>query len=59
MDDPDIVAGQVEVAVDVSDEAATGVTLATGESVGANGVVSGLDPKRTLLGLVDIYQLNR
>ena len=44
----------VEVArIDVSDEAATGVTLATGESVRANAVVSGLDPKRTLLGLVE------
>jgi len=48
----------VEVArIDVSDEAATGVTLATGESVRANAVVSGLDPKRTLLGLVDPMHL--
>jgi phytoene dehydrogenase-like protein len=48
----------VEVArIDISDEAATGVTLATGERVRANAVVSGLDPKRTLLGLVDPMHL--
>jgi len=48
----------VEVArIDVSDEAATGVTLASGESVRANAVVSGLDPKRTLLGLIEPMHL--
>lgn len=35
------------------DERVTGVVLATGEEVGAPVVVSGLDPRRTLLGLVD------
>jgi phytoene dehydrogenase-like protein len=32
---------------------ATGVVLAGGEAIEANGVVSGLDPKRTLVDLVD------
>jgi phytoene dehydrogenase-like protein len=35
------------------DGRATGVVLAGGEAIEANGVVSGLDPKRTLVGLVD------
>ncbi len=39
--------------IDVSDGAATGVTLATGEQIAARVVVSGVDPKRTLLGLLD------
>ena len=43
--------------IDVSDEAATGVTLAGGETIAARAVVSGLDPKRTLLGLVDPIEL--
>ena len=48
----------VEVArIDVSDEAAAGVTLATGESVRADAVLSGLDPKRTLLGLIEPMHL--
>jgi phytoene dehydrogenase-like protein len=37
----------------VSDGAATGVVLATGEQVDARRVVSSADPRRTLLGLVD------
>jgi phytoene dehydrogenase-like protein len=32
---------------------ATGVVLASGEEIAARAVVSGLDPKRTLVGLVD------
>jgi phytoene dehydrogenase-like protein len=35
------------------DERVTGVVLASGEELGASVVVSGLDPKRTLLELVD------
>ncbi|MEA2675044.1 MAG: hypothetical protein QOI92_2236 [Chloroflexota bacterium] len=35
------------------DGRATGVVLAGGEAIEANGVVSGLDPKRTLVNLVD------
>jgi phytoene dehydrogenase-like protein len=31
----------------------TGVALASGEEIGASAVVSGADPKRTLLGLLD------
>jgi phytoene dehydrogenase-like protein len=37
----------------VSDGAATGVVLATGEQIDARHVVSSADPRRTLLGLVD------
>jgi phytoene dehydrogenase-like protein len=48
----------VEVArIDVAAGAATGITLATGEQLTARAVVSGLDPKRTLLGLVDAMEL--
>jgi phytoene dehydrogenase-like protein len=47
------------VRVDVNgDEAATGVTLASGESLTARAVVSNLDPKRTLLGLIDPAHLD-
>jgi phytoene dehydrogenase-like protein len=35
------------------DGAATGVVLASGEEISARGVVSGADPKRTLVDLVD------
>ncbi len=35
------------------DGVATGVVLANGDEIDARAVVSGLDPKRTLLGLVD------
>ena len=39
--------------IDVADGTATGVTLTTGEPIAARTIVSGADPKRTLLGLVD------
>jgi phytoene dehydrogenase-like protein len=39
--------------IDVSGDSATGITLATGEQIAARAVVSGADPKRTLLGLLD------
>src|SRR5262245_15094516 len=39
--------------IEVVDETATGVTLASGETISCRAVVSGIDPKRTLLGLVD------
>ncbi len=39
--------------VNVRDGKVTGVVLVDGEEVGARQVVSGLDPKRTLLGLLD------
>src|SRR5205807_9008304 len=48
----------VEVqAISASDGGATGVLLATGEEIAARAVVSSLDPKRTLLGLLDPMQL--
>jgi phytoene dehydrogenase-like protein len=40
-----------------ADAAATGVVLASGEEIPARVVVSGVDPKRTLLGLVDPMHL--
>ena len=43
--------------IEVVDETATGVTLATGEQIAARAVVSGADPKRTLLGLIDPVHL--
>jgi len=43
--------------IDVSDDSATGITLATGEQIAARAVVSGADPKRTLLGLLDPVHL--
>src|SRR6185312_1857957 len=43
--------------IDTSEAAATGVTLASGEELTARAIVSGADPKRTLLGLVDPMQL--
>jgi phytoene dehydrogenase-like protein len=49
---------EVEVArIDAADGAATGVTLATGEQIGSRAVVSNVDPKRTLLGLLDPMHL--
>ncbi len=39
------------------DGRATGVVLAGGEEIGARGVASGLDPKRTLVDLVDPVEL--
>ncbi|HSL96979.1 MAG TPA: NAD(P)/FAD-dependent oxidoreductase [Candidatus Deferrimicrobiaceae bacterium] len=45
---------EAEVAAITSrDGVATGVVLAGGEEITARAVVSGLDPKRTLLGLLD------
>ena len=41
------------VSVTTVDDRATGVALSSGEEIGARVVVSGVDPKRTLLGLVD------
>jgi phytoene dehydrogenase-like protein len=38
--------------INVADQAATGVTLTTGEVISAKAVISSADPKRTLLGLV-------
>jgi phytoene dehydrogenase-like protein len=43
--------------IDVSGDSATGITLATGEQIAARAVVSGADPKRTLLGLLDPIHL--
>ncbi len=43
--------------IDVDDEKATGVTLANGERIAAKSIVSGVDPKRTLLRLVDPMNL--
>jgi phytoene dehydrogenase-like protein len=40
-------------AITSRDGAATGVVLANGEEISARGVVSGADPKRTLVDLVD------
>jgi phytoene dehydrogenase-like protein len=39
--------------INARDGRVTGVVLADGEEIGARQVVSGLDPKRTLLGLLD------
>ena len=43
--------------IDATDGGATGVTLASGETIAARAVVSNADPKRTLLGLVDPMHL--
>ena len=43
--------------IDVADRTATGVTLASGETIVARAVVSNADPKRTLLGLLDPMHL--
>ncbi len=45
--------GAAVVSITSGDGRATGVALASGEEVAARFVVSGLDPKRTLVGLVD------
>jgi len=45
------------VRIDTAGGAATGVTLAGGEQVAARAVISGVDPKRTLLGFVDPIDL--
>jgi phytoene dehydrogenase-like protein len=39
--------------IDARDGKVTGVVLADGEEIGARQVVSGIDPKRTMLGLLD------
>jgi phytoene dehydrogenase-like protein len=44
-------------AIEVRDDAVSGVTLESGESVNARAVVSNVDPKRTLLGLLDPMHL--
>jgi phytoene dehydrogenase-like protein len=41
----------------VTDGRTSGVVLTTGESIDAGAIVSGVDPKRTLLGLVDPVHL--
>ncbi len=43
--------------IDVADDRATGVTLAGGEQIEARSVVSGVDPKRTLLTLCEADHL--
>jgi phytoene dehydrogenase-like protein len=49
---------ETEVAtISVRDATATGVTLASGEEISARAVISGADPRRTLLGLVGPGQL--
>ncbi|MFI5255295.1 MAG: phytoene desaturase family protein, partial [Candidatus Limnocylindrales bacterium] len=45
--------GAEVVAVTTKEGRATGVVLASGEEIGAARVVSAVDPKRTLLGLLD------
>lgn len=44
-------------AIAVTGDAATGVVLSDGESIAARCVISGVDPKRSLLGLVDARHL--
>jgi phytoene dehydrogenase-like protein len=43
--------------IEAADGAATGVTLASGDTIAARAVVSSADPKRTLLGLLDPIHL--
>ena len=43
--------------IQVQDGHATGVTLASGEELRANAIVSNADPRRTLVGLVDPMHL--
>ena len=43
--------------IEAADGAATGVTLASGDTIAARAVVSSADPKRTLLGLLDPLHL--
>ncbi|MEO7664196.1 MAG: NAD(P)/FAD-dependent oxidoreductase [Candidatus Limnocylindrales bacterium] len=45
--------GEEVAAISTRDGRATGVVLASGEEIEARAVVSGLDPKRTLVGLLD------
>jgi phytoene dehydrogenase-like protein len=53
----DIRAGADVARIEVESGAATGVTLATGEHIAARAVISNVDPRRTLLGLVDPVHL--
>jgi phytoene dehydrogenase-like protein len=53
----DIRTGTEVSAVRSNDERATGVVLSSGEEIAARVVVSALDPKRTLLQLVDPEEL--
>jgi phytoene dehydrogenase-like protein len=43
--------------IDVAGDAASGITLTSGEQIAARAVVSGAEPKRTLLGLLDPMHL--
>jgi phytoene dehydrogenase-like protein len=43
--------------ITIADGRVSGVVLASGEEIGASRVVSGLDPRRTLLGLLDPMDL--
>jgi phytoene dehydrogenase-like protein len=49
--------GAAVARIEAADGAATGVTLASGETIAARAVVSNADPKRTLLGLLDPVHL--
>ena len=51
--DTEVRTGAEVIAISSRDGRATGVVLASGEEIAARAVVSGLDPKRTLVGLVD------
>src|SRR5258705_5909571 len=43
--------------IEVAGDVASGITLTSGEQIAARAVVSGADPKRTLLGLLDPMHL--
>jgi phytoene dehydrogenase-like protein len=50
---------KAEVArINIKDDRAVGVTLASGEEVGARLVISNADPKRTIFGLADPLQFD-
>jgi phytoene dehydrogenase-like protein len=53
----EITTGAEVARIDVADDAVTGVTLASGDTIAARAVVSNADPKRTLLGLLDPMHL--
>ncbi len=54
----DIRTGAAVTSVRVKNGAAAGVVVAGGEEIDADAIVSGADPKRTLLGLVDPGELD-
>jgi phytoene dehydrogenase-like protein len=54
----DVRVGADVARIDVTDGTATGVTLSNGDSMQAKIVVSNLDPRKTLLGLVDPLHLD-